>query len=309
VGELPSNQRLPEGAVFASASVEPDTTIQIEQPGYALIATADVVTAHRVNPGDRLDAKTTSSIHFDDGTGMIIDLLKKKTSTPIAATVGLLPLLTRDHPQPLPLHNGSVTTYIASDKPFATPVISIDNVNKMPEITHAVFLNGRGEKVGELCTFTRLQPHATSNIAVRTLNSAGETLQEGKVTGGELEGTPRASFDKPVYKAGEKGRLLIGNQENYRKLVEMTRFGGAAKLPNEPIRIIQLSDVKGLPREAPFGTTSLGFHAMHPGEVRVAVLMPRAVPPKPVVNPGKDEALKQSNASFEQWLGQFGEHK
>jgi hypothetical protein len=50
----------------------------------------------------------------------------------------------------------------------------------------------------------------------------------------------------------------------------------------------------------------LSFEAVHPGQARVAVIMPGAVPPKPVANPGNDEGLKQANAAFEQWRSQFG---
>lgn len=295
---------LPEGAVFVTASVTEDTKIQVEQPGYAVIATAEVLSTKRVNPGDQLDASTTSSIQFDDGTGAVIKVLKK-TAIPFGATVGLIPLLTRDHGQPMPLNNGSVTTFIGSDQPFSTPAIAIDNVNKTPEKTGATFLNSKGEKVGQLCTFTGLQPQPTSNIAIRTLDSTGAVLQEGKVTGGILDGTPKATFNKPEYHAGEKGQLQIGNQENYKTLVEMTRFGGSENVSQEPIHIIELSDVKGLPSEVPFGTTTLNFQTTHAGHARVAVIMPRSVPPKPVANPGKDKLLKESNDKFEQWLGQF----
>jgi len=130
-------------------------------------------------------------------------------------------------------------------------------------------------------------------------------LKQAKITGGALDGSPMAAFNKPSYKPGEKGTLVIGNQENYQKMVEMTRFGGGAKVPDEPIRIIPLSDVRGLPAEAPFGTTRLSFVAVHPGRAQVAVYFPRAVPPKPVADAGNNQVLKQSSAKFEEWLGQF----
>lgn len=294
---------LPEGAIYATATVEPDSGIQIEQPGYAVIATADVVTAKRVNPGDHLDAKTISSIAFDDGTGLIIKTLKK-SSVPLEATVGSTSLLTPDHPQPLPLQNGSSTVYVGSDKPFVTPAVAINNVNKLPETTHAVVLNSNGEKVGALATFKGLPGNPSGNITIRTLDSSGSTLQQGNVAGGSLNATPMANFDKPVYKAGEKGRLLIQNQSNYQAGIAMTRFGGAANLSREPIRIIPLSDITGLPAEAPFATTSLNCQAVHAGEARVAVIFPRALPPKLVQNPGNDEGLKRANAAFQAWLSQ-----
>ena len=297
---------LPEGAVYATASVDPDTTIEVQQPGYAVLVTADVVSTKRVKPGDHLDSKTTTSVAFDDGTGMILDTVKQ-ASTPLVATVGLTSLFSKEHPQPLPLQNGSATLCVSSDKPFATPALAIDNVNKLPEITHAVFLNPNGGKVGALATFKGIPGSQSGNIAVRTLDDKGSTLQERKLEGGVLDGSPKASFDKPTYKAGERGQLLIQNQENYQKCMQITRFRGAGNLSREPIRLIPLSDVKGLPPETPFSTTNLKFQTTHAGEARVAVIFPRMLPPKPVENPGSDEGLKQANSIFQAWLKQIGE--
>jgi hypothetical protein len=292
---------LAPGAVFATASVMPDTTIEIQQPGYALIATADVVSAKRVKPGDHLDAKTTQSVQFDDGTGMLVSIAEK-VGVPLTATVGLFSLLSHDQPYPLPINNGSTTMYVGSDRPFSTPALAIDNVNKPPGTTSAVFLNSEGKKVGKLSTFTGLKAQDTSNIMVRTLDDKSATLEQGGIEGGLLNGTPMATFDKPSYNAGEKGRLLFANQESYQKLVEMTKFGGAANLRSEPIRIIPLSDVKGLPTETAFRTTALSFTAVHAGEARVAVYFPRAAPPRPASNPGDNEVVKQANAAFAAWL-------
>jgi len=297
---------LPEGAIYATANVEPDTTIEIQQPGYAVIATAEVVSTKRVNPGDHLDAKTLASVAFDNGTGIVIETLKR-SSVSLDAVVGSTSLVARDHPQPLPVQNGSATLYVASDRPFVTPAITINNADKLPDTTQAVFLNSRGERVGTLSTFNGLQGKPDSNITIRTLDRTGAPLQQGKVEGGVLDCSPKASFDKPTYKAGERGRLLIQNHENYQKGIEMTRFGGSAKLTGEPIRLIPLSDVKGLPPEAPFHTTSLNFQALHAGEARVAVILPRILPPKPVENPGNDEGLKQADSIFQSWLRQVGE--
>lgn len=297
---------LPEGAVYATATVDPDTTIEVQQPGYAVVVTADVVSTKRVKPGDRLGAKTTASVAFDDGTGMILDTVKQ-ASTPLVATVGQTNLLSRDHPQPLPLQNGNATLCVSSEKPFATPALAIDNVNKLPDTTHAVFLNPNGGKVGALATFKGIQGTKSGNIAVRTLDDKGSTLQERKLEGGVLDASPKASFDKPTYKAGERGQLLIQNQENYQKGMQVTRFGGAGNLSREPIRLIPLSDVKGLPSETPFGTTNLKFQTTHAGEARVAVIFPGMLPPKPVENPGTDEGMIQANSIFQKWLKQVGE--
>ena len=301
---VPESQRLPEGAIFASATVDPETTIEVQQPGYALIATAEVVNVKRVNPGDRLDARTTSSIHFDDGTGLLINTLKK-TALPVAATAGLVSLLTRDQRHPLPVQNGSTTLYIGSDQPFANAAIAVDNQNRIPSVTQAVFLNRNGDMVGQLSTFKNLPLKANSKIAIRELNASGATLREANVEGGVLDGTPAVTFNKINYAPGEKGELLIGNQDNYQKLLNMTSFGGATTLQSEPVRIIPLSDLRGLPSQVPYGTTRISFEAVHPGQARVAVIMPRAVPPKPVSNPGNDEGLKQANATFERWQSQF----
>jgi hypothetical protein len=101
--------------------------------------------------------------------------------------------------------------------------------------------------------------------------------------------------------------LLIGNQQNYRRFAEMTRFGGAANLSNEPIRFVQVSDVKGIPPEVPFGTTRVNFVAGHAGDARVGVIMPRLVPPKPAAPESDDVVSKQSKDAFQRWLDRFGE--
>lgn len=300
---IASVPQLPEGMIFATAEVTADTAIEVEQPGYAIIATADVVTSKRVNPGDHLDANTTSSVAFDDGTGMLISVLKR-AQRPIEATVGLVPLLLEhpSHPIQLPLNNGRVTAFVGSDHPFTNPAIAIDNVNKVPEKTSAIFLDRKGNKVGQVATFNGLKASPTSKISIRTLDDAGNTVREQPVEGGVLDGAPTVSFDKPVYKAGDKGVLTIGNQKSYQSLVEMTRYGGGTSLPHEPIRILQIANVKGLPEAVPFGTSKLNFEVVHPGQAKVGVIMPQLAPPRPVASPGNDPELKRANETFNNWL-------
>src|SRR5262249_51558009 len=119
---------LPEGAMFATATVSPDTTIEVQQPGYAIIVTAEVLGKKRVNLGDKLNAGSTSSIGFDDGTGVVVEKPKNGDTGKllaigggIAATIGSVALLDRGHPQALPIQNGSATMYVAADQPFSTP--------------------------------------------------------------------------------------------------------------------------------------------------------------------------------------------
>ena len=298
---VPQNQRLPEGAIYATAAVQADDTIEVQQPGYAVIATADVTSVKRVNPGEHLSGKTISSILFDDGTALLLER-RKHGDPPFNATVGKDSLLTGD--RPLPVNGGSATVCVTSDRPFTTPALAVNGENKTPQVTQAVLLNRKGEKVGQLSTYRGL-PAQSSSVSVRTLDSSGAVTNEGRIGGGMLNGTPQVSFDKPSYRAGDKGVLRIGNQQNYSRMVGMTRFGGAENLSNEPIRLVQFSDVKGLPMETPFSTTTLPFEAVHAGEARVGVLFPRAVPPKPAPNPGNDAGMRQSNQVFERWRSNF----
>lgn len=298
---------LPQGAVFAFAQVEQSSTIEVEEAGYAVVATADVVKTRRVNPGDKLDASTTSSIMFDGGTGMVVKVLEK--TAPLTALVGLVPLLDQERSHPLPLNNGEFTTFIGSNKPFATPAISIDNVNKTPDATHAIVLNHDGGRVGQICTFKGVQLQTNTNLEVRTLDNNGAIVEQQKVTGGVLDGTPKVSFNKSVYKAGEKGTLQISNQENYQKVAETTRFNATGNVANRQIRLVPLTnDLKGLPATTSFKTTSLGFQTTHAGEARVAVYMPMAVPPrkKQPNRTEKNAALEESNNTFTQWLTKVG---
>lgn len=297
---VPDGERLPEGAVFATATVHDDTTIEVQQPGYAVVATANVTTVKHVNKGEKLLAKTVSSILFEDGTALLLERHKRREPE-FNATVGSRSLLTGD--QPLPVNNGTATVYVGSDKPFSEAAIGVNEENKLPTVTHAIVRNGRGEKVGELATYKGLP--ANANISVRTLDANGAVLEKQEVRGGVLDGTPQVAFDKPSYRTGDKGVLHISNQENYLKMAEATHFGGAGKLSEQPLRLIQVSAVKGLPPEAPFSTTTLNFEALHAGQARVAVIFPQASPPRPIANPGDDATLKQSNAVFERWRGRF----
>jgi hypothetical protein len=122
--------------------------------------------------------------------------------------------------------------------------------------------------------------------------------------GGAINASATVTFDRSSYKAGDKGVLQI-RVGKYDQGVAATRFGGAAGLSGEWIKIIPLSDVKGLPSQVPFADTNLPFQTTHPGEAKVAVIMPRSVPPKRVANPGKDEVLNKANQSFESWLSLF----
>jgi hypothetical protein len=295
---------LPAGVVFATAPVQPDEQIQVDQPGYAVIASAGVDSVKPVKPGDKFDASSIVSLVFDDGTGLVVNGLKE-TPPPICATVGSTDLLSDTATDPLPVNGGDVTMYVESTQPFATPAISTGTVTKTPDITYAEVLDKNGDKVGQLSDYSGLSSETSGNVKVITEDSSGATLKESDVKGGEIDGTPSASFNLSNYKPGQKGVLELGNQSNYRKMISMTRFGDATNLADEPITLVPLSDVKGLPAECPFDTRKLSFVALHTGEARVAVYFPRAVPPKPVANPGDDEMLKKSNAQFQDWLAKF----
>jgi hypothetical protein len=241
---------------------------------------------------------------------MLISALKQPaqpTDPPISATVGSTPILSQDQPQPLPVNNGKVTMYVGSKQPFDTPAIATDTATKLPDKTYATILNQNGEKVGQLSDYTGLPAQGSGTYRVVTQDANGAIVNQAKIAGGTLNGSPSASFSKPSYKPLEKGTLLLGNYENYQKAASMTKFGGAANISKEPIRIVPLSDVSGLPAEAPFGTTKLNFVAQHPGEALVAVYFPRAVPPKRVADAGNNEILKESNAQFEGWLSKFAQ--
>ena len=299
---VPEGQALPEGVVYATAAVTQDSTIDVQQPGYAVVATANVTEVKRVNPGEHLNVRQVASIAFDDGTGLLIHLLTRRADDHFNATVGKDSVISEDHP--LPVNNGNATVYVGSDKPFNDCAVAVNDQNKTPAVTQAVIRDARGEKVGQLSTFRGL-PVQASSVSVRTLDSSGRVVEQAPVSGGVLNGMPSVQFDKPSYKQGDRGVLLIGNQDGYKQAIEMTRFGGAKGIEQEPIRLLQVSDVKGLPPEVPFNTRTLSFVTTHAGQARVALAFPRMTPPRFTANPGNDPELQRANSVFELWRNSF----
>jgi hypothetical protein len=323
-------QALPPGAVFATADVTSDQSIQADQPGYAVVASAGVESVKRVNPGDVFSAGSLVSMVFDTGVGMLINHLTKPappdsgtagsapppvsatpppvsaTRPPVSATVGSTPLTEQDQPNPLPVNNGKATVFVGSTQPFETPAIATETVTRTPDTTYAVVLNNTGQKVGQLSDYSGL-PANSNAVRIVTEDANGATLNQAKVAGGELNGTPTARFNKATYQAGESGTLELGNFDNYKKMVALTKFGGAANLTEQPIRLVPISDVTGLPAETPYGTTKLSFVTTNPGQAQVAVYFPESAPPKPVANPGSSDVLKQADTQFSTWLGQFSQ--
>jgi hypothetical protein len=149
-----------------------------------------------------------------------------------------------------------------------------------------------------------LEGAATSAITVGTLDANSTMQDQAKVEGGATDTSAAVTFDRASYRTGDHGTLQI-RVGKYAQGIAATRFGGDNGLSDEMIKIIPLSDVKGLPSEVKFGDADLHFQAVHPGEAKVAVIMPRSGPPKPVANPGTDEVLKQANQDFTNWLSQF----
>ncbi|MGA9062957.1 MAG: hypothetical protein WB341_15000 [Terracidiphilus sp.] len=301
-------QALPPGAIFCSAPVTSGQSIQAQQPGYAVLASAGVQSVKRVNPGDILSVSNLVSMVFDTGVGMIINHLTQpaaQPAPPVTATVGSTPIAGSDQTSPLPVNGGKATVYVASSQPFETPAIATDTVTRTPDKTYATVLNSSGEKVGQLDDYVSL-PANSSSWTIKTEDANGATLEQASVAGGELDGTPTAVFNKPSYKAGESGVLELGNFDNYQKMAALTRFGGADNLTKEPIRLIPISDVSGMPAQVPYGTAKVPFVAGSPGEAEVAVYFPQAVPPQPVANPGNSDLMKQADTQFEDWKDEFG---
>ena len=288
---------LPEGAVYATAAVDSDGSVEVQEPGYAIMAQAEVLTAKRVDPGERLPASTLRALAFDDGHGLIFDGARR--DDPVTASCGHDSVLSADHP--LPLYNDSVTSYVGSDRPFSSAAIAGDGVNHMASHTDAIVRNARGEKVGEFSTFTGVKG---KDLAVRTLDENGATLREAPVHGGALDGTPLVTFDRPTYKQGEKGSLLIGNQLGFRRFVEATRFGGARGLESERIRLVNVADVRGVPPDVAYGTSRVDFVAGRAGEAHVAVVMPRSVPPQRSSDSQNEPIRQQAAARYEGWVNE-----
>jgi len=296
--------RLPAGAVYASAVVEPDTKIDVQAPGYALVANAEVVTMQRVQRGDRLDAGKTLSIQFDDGTGILVETAK--TVAAFAVTSGLESLLDPHHASGLPICRDSATLFVGSQQPFASPALAIKGVNKLPDTTQAVFVRPGGHKVGALCTFRGLPAGEQAQMAVRVLDDSGATLQEGRIKGGCMDGTPRISFDRPVYHTGDAGELRIDNLDNYKKVLERTRFGAGQDLERQTMQIECSPNIRGLPTQAPFGTRRLRFHTTATGDVHVSVILPMLVSPQPFRSEEgtRDTNARMASAAFAEWLAE-----
>ena len=300
--KLPGGLRLPDGAIYATATVSPDTRIRILEEGEAVVATADVVEIRRVKPGDVLEASKTSSVHFKSGTGMLI---LAGAVAGLIATSGSSNITHPEHSAGLPVYNGTSTLFVGSNRPFAGAGIGPANGPAVPGLPHAEFLDPSGAKVGELATFDGLNPSEAVDLHVRTMDSMGDTVDEKKVGGGSLDGTPVVAFDRPVYKAGEKGVLRISNQANYSKLIDMTRFGGAANLAQQPIQLIGSGNVK-LPGQVPFQSGQIPVQVKQAGQATAMVIMPRSVPPRQA---DKDAASADPAAgALDRWRKEVENH-
>lgn len=299
---VPGSQRLPAGSLYATAVVEPDTQVEINQPGYALVAEGEVIQLQRVKPGDKLRAGDTSSVAFDDGTGLMVETKPAATLLPIAVTAGGVLLNGGRHSSGLPVFNGGTTVCVSGSQPFSSVALGAGKTVVTPASVPASMVDASGKTVGQLCTFAGIDPHA---VDVTTRDAAGAAQQTVHLQP-QVDGTPRVSFDKSVYRAGERGVLRIDNQEQYRQLVETTRFGGSHDLPGSPIFVSGSPNATGLPGAAPFGVRTLPFVASQPGKVDAGVVLPFMVPPQPVgTTPSDQPALRAANGAFSSWARLF----
>lgn len=274
-GAVAQTEVLDEGTVYATALVEPDMTIEIREPGYALIAnaTTDVIEEVAVKPGDTLPAESTRSVKFDDGTGFVTQLVPHLPD--LQAMVGQTPVLSTSGHDALPILNGSVTMFVGSANPFHSIAIGNEQRSIPPAKVHAEFHKG-GETVGSFAQFEGLKADALrSGVRIWTLDASGRWIREGKVPGGVLDGSLRVRFDRPAYRAGEKGTLHIENQGNYQRVMSQSRFGSTQQLLPEEMKIDWSRNLKG-PTKVPGDTAAVPFTAIEPGKAGAAVSVPRS---------------------------------
>lgn len=303
---VPGRFRLPQGSLFATATVVPETQVEIRQPGNALVATAEVVEVRRVQPGDRIRAGDLSSVQFDDGTGLIVDSRPSSAMlVPLAVTAGIALLNDPHRPSGLPVFNGSSTVCATSKSPFSSLALVAKSSSLAPSATQAVFLNPAGERVGQMATFGGLKASDCARASIRTLDAAGATTHEARLGAVALDGTPTVSFDRPVYSAGQGGQLKILNQDNYAKVLDATRFGGCSDIGGSPVYVSGSENAQGLASQAPFGTASLPFTALRPGAISVGVVMPKMIPPQPPGQGADSPSAKEAAKAYSNWQRLF----
>ena len=301
---VPKNDLLPPGAVYATAVVTPDTQVRVEEPGYALVASADVVDVKRVQRGDSLDARHTPSIAFDSGKALLITTA---AAVPILAARCGSQSVIGNGCEPLPLNQGSATVCVVSNREFGSSMFLTDSDQVLPSRVHVTFLNSSGKTIGQMGTWSGLQ---AGNGYFRVSDEAGKAIAQAPVEGGVLECSPRVYYDKKTYRSGEHGNLIIENQSNYANMKNATCFGGCSSVWTGPVVLNSSSNMQGMPEWVPFGVTRIPFVAVAPlgtDTLRTAVIMPSAIPPMPARDGAvvSDPLLKQSNTAFDLWRSKF----
>ena len=192
------------------------------------------------------------------------------------------------------LNNGTFVASILSDQPYAQSEVETGEGSKSSSQTHIEILVD-GKKQGEVTTFSGVDPKLAKEkpLHFRTRDEDGKVQREGKFEGKVVDVTLKVRFDKPVYRLGGQGVLLIWNQQTFFDSQQKNRIGGPTKPSDWILTISPSGSVAGLPRKAGFDTHRLPFTVVGKGQLRATV---RAVLKKPAASSdSRQAALLRAN--------------
>jgi len=317
---------LPKGTPVVTAPVITGSQIRFNEPGTVFIATATAtagvvedpqddaapprienkIVERRVRRGDQIPADDLVAILLDSGLGIIPPHVSQPDEITVHTGRDEIVHETSDASQTdstadsdeqapqVSLNNGTFVASILSDQPYAQSEVETGEGSKSSSQTHIEILVD-GKKQGEVTTFSGVDPKLAKEkpLHFRTRDEDGKVQREGKFEGKVVDVTLKVRFDKPVYRLGGQGVLLIWNQQTFFDSQQKNRIGGPTKPSDWILTISPSGSVAGLPRKAGFDTHRLPFTVVGKGQLRATV---RAVLKKPAASSdSRQAALLRAN--------------
>ncbi len=170
------------------------------------------------------------------------------------------------------VNNGAVVASVLTDLPYSDLRVGNSEGVKASSRTHIEILVD-GQKQGEVATFSQVNPKQFEGkpLQIWTLNEQGQYRRKGEFHGEVVDATLQVRFDKPVYRLGDQGVLLIWNQEAFRRAQEKYRVGGKTNPADWMLKIDASASAAGIPKQAPFSTHRLPFTVVTKGALSATV--------------------------------------
>lgn len=291
---------LPEGTPVVTAPVVPGSTLKFNEPGTVFLASATAtagvedeptdaasreVVPVRVKRGDVISSDRLVAVLLDTGMGIIVSRVREPSRITVHTGRDVIVDEPSEEPRSEPtetpgdkrepqvsLNNGSFVASILTDKPYTKSAVGTSDWSKPSAKSHVEILVD-GKKQGEVATFSGVDPKLLNDKPLRfwTLNERGQFLREGTFDGKTVDVSLKVRFDKPVYRIGDEGVLVIWNQETFVAAQQANRIGGSTKASDWILTIDTSESLAGIPKTTAFETHRLPFTVVTKGQLRATV--------------------------------------